>query len=341
MEDIMTEKENFLTVIRGGVPEWVPRLAMGPDPYATHPISNVTVGPSFLMEGRTPQGGVDIFGVEYQSTVETGGMSLPKPGKFILSDIRKWRDVIKVPDISHIDFEAMAKKDLKAMGQNPEDVAVMLGTHVGYFQHLMNFMGFTEGLCAMYEEQEEVLALFDYLADFYDGITRKALDYYNPDILCLTDDTATAANPFISPELFRKLVKPYHARLAKLGTDRGLPIMMHNCGRCEDLIDDWIEYGVSSWNPAQIMNDLDGIKKKYGNSMVFIGCWDSSGPAGWPDAPEDLVRQAVRDCIDRFAPGGGFMFWGSTYGPVGDERAANKRRWMTEEYEAYRTHPYS
>jgi len=211
---------------------------------------------------------------------------------------------------------------------------------VGYFQHLMNFMGFTEGLCAMQEEPEEVFELYTYLADFFDEVSRRYIEYIKPDCLQITDDTATAQHSFISLELFRKLVKPFHARLGKIATDRGLPVMMHNCGRCEDFIDDWMEYGVRSWNPAQIMNDLDGIKKKYGNKMVLIGCWDSSGPVGWPDATEALVRESVRKTIDRFGPGGGFIFWGSTYGPAGDKQLENKRRWMTEEYEAHRAHPY-
>jgi hypothetical protein len=97
-----------------------------------------------------------------------------------------------------------------------------------------------------------------------------------------------------------------------------------NCSRCEDFIDDWIEYGVSSWNPAQVINDLDGIKKKYGNKMALIGCWDSQGPAGWPTATEELIRSKVRETIDRFASGGGFMFWGSRYGAKNDKTFETK-----------------
>ncbi|GHU08942.1 hypothetical protein FACS1894151_05750 [Spirochaetia bacterium] len=336
----MTEKENFMRVIRGEVPAWVPRFTFGPDPFATHPLAAAQVRPGFLNGSRTPRGGVDIFGVEYVATAEMGGATLPAPGKFILEDIRKWRDVIKVPDISGIDWEAMAKKDMEALGVDRNQTAVILGTHVGYFQHLMNFMGFTEGLCAMSEEPEEVIALMEYLSDFYVAVSKKAVEYYKPDILTLTDDTATATNPFISPKLFREEIKPYHARLAQTGTDAGLPIMMHNCGRCEDFIPDWLDYNVSSWNPAQVINDLDGIKKKYGNNLVLIGCWDSSGPVGWSDAPEEVVRKAVRDTIDRYATGGGFIFLGSVYGPIGDKATDDKRRWMTTEYEAYREKPY-
>ncbi|MDR1509685.1 MAG: hypothetical protein LBS53_08605 [Synergistaceae bacterium] len=171
-------------------------------------------------------------------------------------------------------------------------------------------------------------------------VAKKAIYYYKPDIIDITDDTASAQNPFISPDMFRRLIKPFHAKMGQLGMDHGLPIMMHNCGHCEAFIEDWLDYGVSSWNPAQVMNDLVGIKKKYGNKLVLIGCWDSSGPPGWPGAPEVVVRQAVRDVIDTFAPGGGFIFWGSSYGRADDPAVADKKRWITSEYEAYRAIPY-
>jgi hypothetical protein len=346
----MTEKENYLRVLEGKTPAWVPRFSFAgiPDPYAKHPVPCTSIGyPNWNMKPDGKGGLVDIFGVTFQSTAETGGMFLPTPNRFILDDIRKWRDVIKLPSLAGFDWEGEAKKALNALdetlkkqGLNRDMVAINLGTHVGYFQLVNNFMGFTEGLMALIEEPEAVMELYGYLADFYDEITKNALKYFKPDTLGITDDTATATNPFISKKIFQDVVKPYHARLGKLGMDAGVHIMMHNCGRCEDFIDDWMDYGVRSWNPAQVVNDLDGIKKRYGNNMVLVGCWDSSGPAGWVGAKEETVRQHVRDGIDRFATGGGFMFLGSTYGPVGDQEVENRRRWMTEEYEAYREHPY-
>jgi hypothetical protein len=199
----------------------------------------------------------------------------------------------------------------------------------------MNFMGFTEGLVAMAEEPEEVYALFEYMADFYDDVTRKLMKYLKPDMLSITDDTATARNPFISRKCTEELVKPFHARLGSIAMEAGIPVDMHNCGRCEDSIEDWREFGVKLWEPAQVMNDLVGIKKKYGNSLVLAGCWDSSGPAGWSGASEELVRSEVRRVIDTFAPGGGFMFWGSVYGPQDDEEHKQRARWITDEYNKY------
>jgi uroporphyrinogen-III decarboxylase len=132
-------------------------------------------------------------------------------------------------------------------------------------------MGFDNGLIAMYDEPEEVKALLEYVSDFYCGILEQQMKYWGDyiDILGITDDTATATNPFISTQMYRDLIKPYHARLGKFAQDRGMHVMMHNCGRCEDFIDDWRDFGVNAWNPCQLMNDLDGIKAKYGNSLVL------------------------------------------------------------------------
>ncbi|MDR0904714.1 MAG: veratrol--corrinoid protein metyltransferase [Oscillospiraceae bacterium] len=329
----LTEKENFMMFMRGEHPEWIPRYAIAPDPYATHPQSVIAAGPGFMRARRTPEGGFDIWGVPMTVTPDTGGAALPTPGVFILDDITKWRDVIKAPSLDGIDWEQLAKKDTAHI--NREVSAMQGNVHMGYFQSLMAFMGFTEGLCAIYEEPEEVAALFEYMSDFYLAVTEKLIEFYKPDIFDITDDTATALNPFISPQVYRDLIKPFYLKQVKPALDAGLPVTMHNCGRCEDSIEDWFDLGVTVWNPAQRMNDLDGIKKKYGRKLGLIGCWDSEGPVGWPGATEEFIRSEVRATIDRFAPDGGFAFWGSTYGPADDAFTQNRKRWITEEYESY------
>lgn len=329
----MTEKENVLRVLSGEVPEWLPR-------YMAPPVPGVPFHPAFAMAmpsafRRTVQNGeeVDIWGVPYSATENTGGMALPTPGKFILDDILRWRDVIKAPDISNIDWEQMARKDMEHIDRN--ETVIEMVTHVGYFQQLMAFMGFSEGLMALYEEPEECAALFEYMADFYDEVARNTIKYYKPDIMLLNDDIATALNPFISLDMYREVVKPYAKRLADIGRDAGLYIDMHCCGRCEEFIDDWLEMGVTMWNPAQVMNDLPAIKEKYAGKLTLIGCWDSSGPPAWPDATEELVRSEVRRCIDTYAPGGGFIFWGSMYGAQDDQKFHDRVFWLADEYEKY------
>ena len=333
----MTEKENLMRVVNGLEPAWVPRK--GIVPFADvdtegHKPCCVDFFPMIFPPKVGPSGGrIDVYGVEYEPTDSTDGMQLPAPNRFILDDITKWRDVIKTPSLEGVDWEAIAKKSLENIDRG--ESAVQMVSDAGYFQTLTNFMGFTEGLCALQEEPEEVMALYDYLAEYNEKIVLSLIDIVKPDFLGMGDDNATARSPFISVDMYKRLMKPYQARMGKIAQDRGIPVDMHDCGRCEDFIDDWLEFGVKIWNPAQVSNDLKGIKKKYGNKLVMTGCWDSQGPAGWPGTSEEVVRQAVRDCIDAYAPGGGFCFWASFYGAKGDVKAREHAFWITDEYNKY------
>ena len=150
--------------LRGQQPEWIPHMGMG-GPKRINPTGMAS--PSFLMKHMMPNSDhIDIWGVEYVTSPEAAGAYLPKTWDFILDDITKWHDVIKAPDLSGIDWEQMAKKDLERFKPDRVNQAISYGAGgVGFFQHLMSFMGFTEGLCALFEEPEECQALFEYLGD--------------------------------------------------------------------------------------------------------------------------------------------------------------------------------
>ena len=325
----MTEKQNYMMLLSGQQPEWVPQYTMGPSPIGI-PSAIRGIAPSFLFSHlHAPGVTKDHWGVTNVPVPEAGGSKIPEPNNFILRDIRKWRDVIKAPDYSHVDYEVLAKKDIENADVNREDTAISYLLFVGFFQQLAAFMGFTEALCAMYEEPEEVKALVEYMCDFYLDITVKSIDYYKPDVFNVTDDTATWQNPFFSIEMYRDLFKPSVMRLAKPALDRGLPVEMHNCGRCEDFIDDWLDFGVVSWNPAQTSNDLLAIKKKYGNKLVINGGWNTAVVAG-DNVTEETVKELVYKAIDTYAPGGGYAFCGSFLGPLDDENTKLKNRWIAE-----------
>lgn len=331
----MTEKENFRRLIKGAEPEWVPNYSLAPRPDGK-PGPTAVVFPGLLSASITGVGTVkDIWGVTHVPVPEAANAKIPEPNHFILNDIRKWRDVIKAPDISNIDWEAMAQKDFEFFRVNHEESLVGLGLHFGFFQHLMAFMGFTEGLCAMYEEPEEVKALMEYLCDFFSAVAEKCIDYYKPDIFDMSDDIAAWKNAFISVDMYRELIKPFAIRQAAIARNRGMPISMHCCGYCEDFIDEWRDFGVVMWNPAQTCNDLQKIKQKYGNSLIICGGWDGIGELADPNVTEKTVKESVYRTIDKYAPGGGYAFGGGYLGPIGDEATSKKNKWLFEAAEIY------
>ena len=319
----MNERENVLRVYHKEDPAWVPEYSK-----ATGMVMS-----SVLMGNRTMDGGTDIWGVPFTPSDSADGASLPTPNQFILKDITKWKDVIKAPDLSDVDWALVAQRDMANVDY--ENKAIGMSIHVGYFQTLCNFMGFTEGMCAMYEEPEAVYELLEYLAEFYEGVARNVVKYYKADIFSIVDDTATVSNPFFSPALYRQLIKPFHARLAKIGEDAGMILEMHDCGRCEDFIEDWRDFGIKAWDPCQVQNDLVGIQKKYGRDLVMVGCWDYQGVVSMEDADEEFVRAEVRKCLDTYGKNGGYIFWNYVLGFTQNPRLADKMRWIAEEVDSY------
>lgn len=321
---MLTPKENYLKVLKGDVPEWLPRTAFGGTHNGTKADPCRMLEPSVTNGHRERNGGKDIWGVEYVPTYETGNALIPKPNDFILDDITKWRDVIKAPDLSGVDWESMAKKQLENSKIDRTQTAISFNLHMGFFEDLMSFMGFTEGLTALYEEPEECAALFEYLCDFYCGVAEKCIDYFKPDVYQMMDDTAAWNSPFISKAMFDELLVPVYDRQAKFGRDRGLPIAFHNCGKCEAFIPEMVDFGVTCWDPAQTCNDLKAVKAQYGNSFVLCGGWSPRDHLLAEDITDEEILSSVKEAIDAFAPGGGYIFQGSYLGPIDDKEVARK-----------------
>ena len=318
---MLTDKENILRMYRGEMPEFLPRFGM----------ANARC--SYFPNVKAPGYHVDEFGVEYIGKDGVfDGTPIPYPGRYILHDIRRWRDDVHIPSLEGIDWERLAKADTKHIDRSKQAFSMYYGK---IFQKLPDFMGFTEGLCAMMEEPEEVYALFDALCTYSEELIKNLLYYYKPDAICIPDDTATARAPFISREMYQEMVLPFHRRIADLVRNNGTLLEMHDCGKCDDFIPDWLDMGVVAWNPAQAMNDLKGVKEKYGRRLVICGGWNGVGPESEPDYPDELLREKLKEYVDTLAPGGGFVFSAMINGSFKDPQVQAKMKVVGDFYEEY------
>ena len=120
----LTPKENYIRAMRGEFPEYLPMWDMFGWGVRSSATAHFT---KKLPNGNT----VNEFGVESVSVPDAEGGSIPVPGKFILEDITKWRDVIKAPSLEGIDWEAAARRDLKDFDRSAKPVMSHIG---GFFQ---------------------------------------------------------------------------------------------------------------------------------------------------------------------------------------------------------------
>lgn len=322
----ITARENYLMLLRGEIPEYLPSIA---DSCIEGAKTNL------LTPIAAPDGPVfSPWGVKFVGSPDNNFGAMPEPGFILLDDITKWRDVIHNPDLSQMDWEAFYR-DPAVFGEKDRVNKVIITGGGDYFQTLVSFMGFENALLAMYEEPEEVYALFEYLAEYFMLVVEKAVQYTKPDVYMLADDTAAQAAPFFSLNMYRELLKPFYKRHTDLARNAGCLIDHHNCGRCEAFIDEWLDLGICSWNPAQTCNDLTGIKAKYGDRLTMQGCWDNTGYISSLECSDEEYTEALYRYVDTFAPGGHFVFMAGPHGSPEDERFQRKQKIADEVYQNY------
>lgn len=124
-------------------------------------------------------------------------------------------------------------------------------------------------------------------------------------------DFGSQRGPFLSPDMYRDLFKPFHKRINDwVHQNTGWKTFYHSCGSVVAFLDDFIDAGVDILNPVQCSAagmDARGLKEKYGSKLVFWGGGVNTQqtlPFGTPEQ----VRQEVAERIRIFNKGGGFVF---------------------------------
>ena len=320
----MTERENFIQVLRREKPKWTPCFYDAYQPMASSLINNT---------GEFMKGGTDMFGVTWICTADTGYQVIPDPNVCLFDDVNNWRDYVRFPDMDAWDWETAAAKDLA--GINREEKMLAVFGMEGNFNRLQSMMGTCEALMAMITDTDAVYDFFDAYTDFKIRTIEKYAKYYKPDIYVNADDVASSTGLFFSPALYKELIKPFEIRLGRAAIDNGMIVEHHVCGLVEQIIPDIIETGAAIWQTAQSTNDLVKIKQEYGDKLLIHGGWDSYGPHNLDTATEEEVRGEVRRCIDTYGRDGVFALFPVIIGDPKDGIMQRLREWASDECRKY------
>ncbi|MCP4750173.1 MAG: methyltransferase [Proteobacteria bacterium] len=126
------------------------------------------------------------------------------------------------------------------------------------------------------------------------------------------DDYGTQKGLQISPKMFREFVKPYLARICDLihQTCPHVIVFKHTCGSITPIIPDLIEAGIDALNPVQTTAkdmEADRLKREFGKDLTFWGGGVSAQTTLF-SGDVDAVRREVKEKMEIFAPGGGYVF---------------------------------
>jgi len=122
----------------------------------------------------------------------------------------------------------------------------------------------------------------------------------------LSDDYGTQKSMQMSPEDWRRFIKPNLKKIIDMAKRHEKVMMLHSCGNIYEIIPDLIELGLDILHPTQPeVMDIFQLKKEFGKNISFQGGLRTQDllPKGSPDS----IKQDMRILKKEMGRGGGYI----------------------------------
>lgn len=220
-------------------------------------------------------------------------------------DDMKHYDNYKFPDPLKDENYDDHKKLVKKYGK---EYAIIAAAPATIFEAAWYLRGFNNFLMDLSLNQDFAIELMYKAADYHLAVAKEMIKI-GADIIWFGDDMGMQEGMIISPEQYRKIVKPVYAYLIEevKKIDKNIRIAYHTDGYVEPIIKDFIEIGIDILEAVQpACMDPGELKKKFGKDLSFWGGVDVQHIMPFGTA-EEVVKE-VKERIRTVAPGGGFIF---------------------------------
>ncbi len=209
-------------------------------------------------------------------------------------------------------FEGLAKRAVQAAQEEKQGVFIS-GISAGIMEIAAWMRGFDNYFVDFVANEKLLVALMRKVMEIKMIYWERALALLedNVDVVHEADDFAGQYKMLISPDTYRRIVKPLHKELFDfIHAHTKAKLFFHSCGSIRPVIPDLIEIGVDILNPIQVSAtgmDSAELKKEFGDDVVFWGGGvDTQRVLG--DGTQEEVRAETKRRITDLAPGGGFVF---------------------------------
>ncbi|MFV2067880.1 MAG: uroporphyrinogen decarboxylase family protein [Pirellulales bacterium] len=228
------------------------------------------------------------------------------------TSVEEVRDYPKWPRPDWFNYDCVRRQVAEA--RQTGKVVVFMGDRMNRCAQLkpaMYLRGIDQILLDLALDPEIAETIFQRVAAFYLEYARRTFEAAKGgiDIFMMGDDFGTQKGLFLSPDMWRRFLRPGFAAFVELGRQYGCKVAHHSCGSIKPIIADLIECGLSILNPVQPdVRDMDRgeLKRLFGDRLCFHGSISiqQTLPFGTPDD----VRREVQERFATLGPGGGFLF---------------------------------
>jgi uroporphyrinogen decarboxylase len=177
--------------------------------------------------------------------------------------------------------------------------------HGHTFLRLSYLRGYERLLYDMADGDHRLRRLIEMVETFSLGIVQRYIDL-GVAMMRYPEDLGMQRGPMLSPEHFRKYIKPVYERLMAPARAAGCLVHMHSDGDIRDLVDDLVVSGVDALNLQDLVNGIDWIAARLKGRICIDLDIDRQSITrfGSPGQIDDLIREEVQKLG---SPEGGLM----------------------------------
>lgn len=196
----------------------------------------------------------------------------PEHVDFNVKEREDWDKVkhLLTPDPRRINFEGY-RRDKKAAADAGRFFA---WSGVNVFESIHPLCGHENMLIGMALDPDWVVEMATTYATLAVELQKMLFEQEGyPDGIWYYEDMGYKLSPFMSPDMYRDIIKPAHKYTIDYAKSHNLPVIMHSCGFVEPLLPDMIDAGIDCLQVIEIKAGMDLLKlhKDFGGKISFMG----------------------------------------------------------------------
>jgi len=185
------------------------------------------------------------------------------------------------------------------------DGATLVSLGFALFERAWTLVAMENLLIYMLTDKHFVNLLLDKILEYNLGIIEHACSL-DIDIIRLGDDWGHQRGLIMGIDLWREFIKPRIKEMYQLAKSKGKDVMIHCCGKVDELFPDLIECGLDIFNPFQPeVMDVFQMKRLYGERLCFYGGISTQRTLPYGTVAE--VKDEVKRLIEVVGENGGYI----------------------------------